>query len=113
MCKFSALLPLADVISSPAILKKRFVWEEAPSVGIGRSFFWDLQEMVRTAFIRRVQRFCRKTGRSMSVDYTKGKGSHARITVNGKTTTIKDGDLSPAYVALLLRQLEIPRDALD
>jgi hypothetical protein len=69
--------------------------------------------MKRTQFIRQLNRFCRKTGRTMSVDYTMGKGSHARITVDGKTTTIKMGELSPAYVALLLKQLEIPRDALD
>jgi hypothetical protein len=49
----------------------------------------------------------------MSVDYTMGKGSHARITVDGRTTTIKSGELSPAYIALLLKQLGIPRDALD
>ena len=42
-----------------------------------------------------------------------GKGSHARITIDGRTTTIKQGELSPAYVALLLKQLGIPRDALD
>jgi hypothetical protein len=49
----------------------------------------------------------------MSVDYTMGKGSHARITVDDRTTTIKSGELSPAYIALLLKQLGIPRDALD
>jgi hypothetical protein len=49
----------------------------------------------------------------MSIDYTMGKGSHARITVDGKTTTIKAGELSPAYVALLLKQLGLPRDAVD
>jgi hypothetical protein len=42
-----------------------------------------------------------------------GKGSHVRLTVNGRTTTIKSGELSPAYVALLLKQLGLPRDALD
>ena len=69
--------------------------------------------MTRSDFLRRLRRFCRKTGRSMSVDYTMGKGSHARLTIDGKTTTIKAGDLSPAYVALLLKQLSVPRDALD
>jgi hypothetical protein len=67
----------------------------------------------RPQLIRLLRRFCRKTGRSMSVDYTMGKGSHARITVDGRTTTIKSGELSPAYIALLLKQLGIPRDALD
>jgi hypothetical protein len=65
--------------------------------------------MNRDQFIRRI----RKTGRAVSVDPTRGKGSHARITVDGKTTTIKAGELSRAYVALLLKQLGVPPDALD
>jgi hypothetical protein len=69
--------------------------------------------MQRSKLLRQLRRFCRKTGRTVSVDYTMGKGSHARITVDGTTTTIKTGELSPAYVALLLKQLGIPRDALD
>ena len=69
--------------------------------------------MKRPKLLRQLRRFCRKTGRTVSVDYTMGKGSHARITVDGTTTTIKAGELSPAYVALLLKQLGIPRDALD
>jgi hypothetical protein len=69
--------------------------------------------MKRSQLLRQLRRFCRKNGRSVSVDYTMGKGSHARITVDGKTTTIKAGDLSPAYIALLLKQLGVPRDALD
>ncbi len=69
--------------------------------------------MNRSQFISKARRYCRKTNRRMSVDFTMGKGSHARITIDGKTTTIKQGDLSPAYVALLLKQLMIPRDALD
>ena len=49
----------------------------------------------------------------MSIDRARGKGSHARITIDGKTTTIKAGELSPAYVGLLLKQLGLPREAVD
>ena len=69
--------------------------------------------MRRPGFIRRLRQFCRKTGRSMSIDRARGKGSHARITIDGKTTTIKAGELSPAYVGLLLKQLGLPREAVD
>lgn len=69
--------------------------------------------MRRSRVIGRLRRYCRKTNRSMAVDFTMGKGSHARISIDGTTTTIKQGELSPAYVALLLKQLGIPRDALD
>ncbi len=69
--------------------------------------------MKRPKFVRLLKQFCRRTGRSFSSDLTSGKGSHARVTVNGKTTTVKAGELAPAYVALLLKQLGLPRDALD
>lgn len=69
--------------------------------------------MNRTKFFRKLKYFCRKSARSVSIDATMGKGSHARVTVDGKTTTVKSGELSPAYVALLLKQLGLPRDALD
>jgi hypothetical protein len=49
----------------------------------------------------------------MYVEPARGKGSHARITVDGKTTTVKSGELTPAYVQLLLKQLELPRQAVD
>lgn len=69
--------------------------------------------MTRHQFLRRLRRFCKKHDLLLSIDLSKGKGSHARVTVDGKTTTIKAGELMPAYVALLLKQLGLPRDALD
>jgi hypothetical protein len=69
--------------------------------------------MTRTKFIRKLRNFCRKSARSVSIDATMGRGSHVRVTVDGITTTVKSGELSPAYVALLLKQLGLPRDALD
>jgi len=47
--------------------------------------------MRRSRVIGRLRRYCRKTNRSMAVDFTMGKGSHARISIDGKTTTIKQG----------------------
>ena len=70
--------------------------------------------MNRDQFIRRLKRFCRETGRAVPVvDPARGKGSHARIAVDDKKTTIKAGEFSPRYVALLLKQLGLPPDALD
>lgn len=59
--------------------------------------------MKRQQFLRLLKQYCRKTNLSFSKDLTSGKGSHARVTVNGKTTTVKAGELTPAYVALLLK----------
>lgn len=42
-----------------------------------------------------------------------GKGSHARLTVDGVVTTVKSGERNPHYVALLLKQLKLPDDALE
>ena len=69
--------------------------------------------MTREQLFRLLKRHCRKGGRLMTIDANLGKGSHARVTVDGKTTTVKAGELTPAYVALLLRQLGLPRDALE
>lgn len=70
-------------------------------------------DMKREKLFLQLRRICRKTNRVMSVDYQKGKGSHARLTVDGRTTTVKAGELTPAYVNLVLKQLGLPQDALD
>jgi hypothetical protein len=69
--------------------------------------------MRRSRFIRQLRQFCRKTGRSMSVDFTMGKGSHAGIKVDDKRTIIKAGELTPKEIRSLLRQLGLPSDALE
>jgi hypothetical protein len=38
---------------------------------------------------------------------TKGKGSHYRVNLGEKFTTIKSGELRPGYVNLIKRQLGV------
>jgi hypothetical protein len=68
--------------------------------------------MKRDQLFSRLRRWCRKNGRSFRVDKIAGKGSHVKAYVDGTSTIVKDGDLSPVYVDLVLKQLHVPRDAV-
>ena len=63
--------------------------------------------MKRDQFLKELRRLARKEGHKLSIVTNKGKGSHIRVTCNGKTTTIKDGELTPGYVRLLKKQFGI------
>lgn len=61
----------------------------------------------RDQFLKQLRQQARKDKKSMSVAKNQGKGSHYRVTYDGSTTTVKSGQLSPAYVKLLKKQLGI------
>jgi len=61
--------------------------------------------MKREQFLRALRKECRTHGWVLEVDKNLGKGSHYRISVNGRKTTVKSGDLSPGYIALIREQL--------
>ena len=69
--------------------------------------------MKRDRFLSRLRRYGRKNDLAITVDLRKGKGSHAIVRIGGRKTTVKSGELKPGYVALLLKQLGLPPDALD
>ncbi len=60
-------------------------------------------------FIRRARRYARRTGQDFRFDPAHGKGSHGRIYLGSRFTTLKKGDLSRGLVAAMLRQLEFNR----
>jgi hypothetical protein len=68
--------------------------------------------MSRNAFLRELRRYCRKNGLSFAWAPRTGKGSHGRVTVNGRFTTVQDGDFSPFRVKTLLAQLGLPAEAV-
>ncbi len=68
--------------------------------------------MTREQFLRRLRRYCRKHGLALSVEKSRGKGSHVTVEVVDHRTIVKDGDLSPVYIKLVVRQLRLPDDAL-
>ena len=66
--------------------------------------------MKRDRFISVLRDSCAAAGWSLAVDKKLGKGSHYRIEVwaTGNLiakTTLKSGELSPGYMALVRRQL--------
>ena len=71
-----------------------------------------LTVMTREQFLRRLRRYCRKHGLALSVEKTRGKGSHMTIEVADRRTIVKDGELSPVYIKLVVRQLHLPEDAV-
>jgi len=61
--------------------------------------------MKREQVIRQLRKEAKERGWSFVVDTELGKGSHYRIEVNGRKTTIKSGELTPLYVEIIRKQL--------
>lgn len=68
--------------------------------------------MKRERLLSALRRWCRRNGHSLRIDTAAGKGSHIKVYVNGRATIVKDGELSPIYVQLILKQLGIPNNAV-
>ncbi len=63
--------------------------------------------MKRDQFLKELRKLARSTGKDLRIVTNKGKGSYIRVTYDGNTTTVKDGELTPGYVKLLKKQLGI------
>ena len=63
--------------------------------------------MTRDALLRELRRWAKKNGFHFRVIEDKGKGSHYRVELGTRKTTIKSGELRPGYVALIKRQLGV------
>ena len=69
--------------------------------------------MKRELLLSAIRRWCRKNGVAVRVSVVGGKGTHMRVYVGSdRVTTVKSGDLSPIYVGLVLKQLDIPGEAI-
>ena len=60
-------------------------------------------------FIRRARSYARKTELEFRFDPTRGKGSHGRLYIGSRFTTVKQGELSKGILAAMLRQPGIDR----
>lgn len=60
-------------------------------------------------FIRRARAYAVKTGQAFRFDPAHGKGSHGRVYVGSRFTTVRRGDLSTGLLTAMLRQLDIDR----
>ncbi|TBN11400.1 hypothetical protein EYC79_14115 [Agrobacterium cavarae] len=63
--------------------------------------------MKREQFLRELRKIAKDRQLDLAIFEDKGKGSHYRVKLNGKMTTIKSGELTPTYVRLLRKQLGI------
>lgn len=61
--------------------------------------------MKREQLLRELRKECKSRGWDFNIDTRLGKGSHYRVSVNGRKTTIKSGELSPQYCNLIREQL--------
>lgn len=61
--------------------------------------------MKREQLLRQLKKECKVRGWELEIDTKLGKGSHYRITANGRKTTVKSGELSPRYCELIREQL--------
>ena len=65
--------------------------------------------MTSREFIRRAREYARRTGKAFRFDPTRGKGSHGRVYVGARFTTLQRGELRKGVLAAMLRQLGIDR----
>lgn len=61
--------------------------------------------MKRTQLLKELRKECKARGWVLDVDKKLGKGSHYRVSANGRKTTVKSGELSPQYCDLIREQL--------
>ena len=63
--------------------------------------------MTSREFIGRARAYARRTGQTFRFDPTHGKGSHGRVYVGSRFTTVQRGELRKGMLAAMLRQLNI------
>ena len=63
--------------------------------------------MTSREFIGRARAYARRTGQAFRFDPTHGKGSHGRVYVGSRFTTVQRGELRKGMLAAMLRQLNI------
>lgn len=63
--------------------------------------------MKREQFMKELRKIAKQRKLELVVYEDKGKGSHYRVTLNGRITTIKSGELTPLYVQIVKKQLGI------
>ena len=69
----------------------------------------DTRHVTNREFIRRAREYARKPGQSVRFDPTHGKGSHGRVYVGCRFTTVRRGELKKGVLAAMLHQLNTDR----
>ncbi|MDN5927248.1 MAG: hypothetical protein L0I29_09250 [Hyphomicrobiales bacterium] len=66
--------------------------------------------MKREALIRQLRKLARKQGLRFEIFTDRGRGSHYRVRLGDRMTTIQSGELSTLHVRTIRRQLGIEQD---
>jgi mRNA interferase HicA len=61
-------------------------------------------------FIRQVRKWARAHDTPFEVKADEGKGSHRKVFVASRWTTVKHSEISKPLLAAMLKQLNIPRE---
>ena len=61
-------------------------------------------------FVRRAKRWAKQTGQPIRFAPDHGKGSHGRLYVGARFTTVKQGEIGPGLLTAMLKQLDIPKE---
>ena len=70
----------------------------------------DLLAVNGSEFVRRAKRYARKSGLSCHFDPSLGKGSHGRLHLGGRITTVPRKELGKGLLAAMLKDLEIDKE---
>ena len=63
--------------------------------------------MTGVEFIRRASRYAKQTGQDFRLEPSRGKGSHARLWIGRRFTTVKRSELQRGTFFGMLKQLNI------
>ena len=66
--------------------------------------------MSGTEFVSRAKRYARKFGLPFRVDPSVGKGSHGRLHIGGRFTTVPRKELGKGLLAAMLKDLGMDRE---
>ena len=68
--------------------------------------------MNRAELLKRLKAHAKRNDLRYSFDPQKGRGSHGRVTVGDRFTTVKKGEFGPGLLRKMLRDLDIEREEL-
>lgn len=60
-------------------------------------------------FTRRARKWAKRAGMESRFEAARGKGSHGRLFVGARFTTVKRSEISTGLLAAMLKQLNIPK----
>ena len=66
--------------------------------------YWS-RGMKRDQFLRELRKAAEERGRPFTVFTDRGKGSHYRVHLGERSSTVESGELTPSYCRLVRKQL--------